>query len=86
MLVYAMAAMSRGGSLNPWQYETAEIGLYDCIIKVRHAVCATAISMSLMAFITPPIQWCRAMRPYIIDRMFQHRVMSRESIDGNEEK
>jgi DNA-binding transcriptional MerR regulator len=28
----------------------------------------------------------RAMRPYIIDRMFQHRVMSRESIDGDEEK
>jgi D-arabinose 1-dehydrogenase-like Zn-dependent alcohol dehydrogenase len=35
MLVHAMAAMSRGGSLDPWQYETAEIGPYDCIIKVQ---------------------------------------------------
>lgn len=28
----------------------------------------------------------RALRPYIIDRIFQHRVMSRESIDGEKEK
>jgi DNA-binding transcriptional MerR regulator len=28
----------------------------------------------------------RALRPYIIDRVFQHRVMSRQSLDGAEEK
>jgi DNA-binding transcriptional MerR regulator len=28
----------------------------------------------------------RALRPYIIDRVFQHRVMSRQSFDGEEEE
>ncbi|MFZ0053133.1 MAG: MerR family transcriptional regulator [Desulfobaccales bacterium] len=28
----------------------------------------------------------RALRPYVIDRMFQHRVMSRQSIEGEGEK
>jgi hypothetical protein len=28
----------------------------------------------------------RALRPYIIDRIFQHRVMSRKSFDGEEEE
>jgi DNA-binding transcriptional MerR regulator len=28
----------------------------------------------------------RALRPYIIDRIFQHRVMSRKSLDGEEEE
>ncbi|MHB8067809.1 MAG: MerR family transcriptional regulator [Desulfobaccales bacterium] len=28
----------------------------------------------------------RALRPYVIDRIFQHRVMARKSIDGDEEE
>jgi hypothetical protein len=28
----------------------------------------------------------RALRPYIVDRMFQHRVMSRQRVDGEEEE
>jgi uncharacterized zinc-type alcohol dehydrogenase-like protein len=35
MLVQAMAAMQRGAALTPWQYETPDLGPYDCILKVK---------------------------------------------------
>ncbi len=35
MQVQAMAALQRGGPLAPWQYETPELGPYDCILKVK---------------------------------------------------
>jgi uncharacterized zinc-type alcohol dehydrogenase-like protein len=35
MLVHAMAAMHRGAALTPWQYETPQLGPYDCILQVK---------------------------------------------------
>jgi uncharacterized zinc-type alcohol dehydrogenase-like protein len=35
MLVHALAAMHRGAALTPWQYETPQLGPYDCILQVK---------------------------------------------------
>jgi uncharacterized zinc-type alcohol dehydrogenase-like protein len=46
MLVHAMAAMHRGASLTPWQYETPELGPYDCILQVKACgLCHSDISV-----------------------------------------
>jgi len=55
-----------------------EMDLRDRLIK--------GLSLEDNATLTLEItRWARALRPYIIDRMFQHRVMARKSIDGEGE-
>lgn len=55
-----------------------EMALRDRMVK--------GLSLEDNAFLTLDLtRGARALRPYIIDRMFQHRVMTRKSIDGEEE-
>jgi D-arabinose 1-dehydrogenase-like Zn-dependent alcohol dehydrogenase len=35
MLIHAMAALSQGAALTPYQYEAPELGPFDCLIKVK---------------------------------------------------
>ena len=56
-----------------------EMALRDRLIKGLSLEDNATLTMELT-------RGARALRPYIIDRMFQHRVMSRKGIDGEEEK
>jgi DNA-binding transcriptional MerR regulator len=56
-----------------------EMAIRDRLVK--------GLSMEDNATLTLELtQGARALRPYIIDRMFQHRVMSRNHFDGEEEE
>ncbi len=35
MLIHAMAALSQGAALTPYQYEAPKLGPFDCLIKVK---------------------------------------------------